>query len=503
MEASDASIRTPRAPGLILFLVVTFILAGAPRASSFDLAERVRSFTLDNGLKVVYLERKGAPIFAAHMAFTVGGVEERSGFSGTAHLLEHMLFKGTERLGSLDWEKEKPLLAKVNRLGAERDEATLRGAPQGEIDDLTAQLRQAEVEHKKYVVSEIYSKIYSSAGGVGYNAGTSKDLTSYMIRLPANKLELWAWVESQRMKHSVFREYYAERDVVMEERRMRYENSPVGKLYERFLTTAFVAHPYGAPVIGWPSDIATLPLAEVERFWNDWYAPNNAVIALVGDLDFDTVRATVENYFGDIPARPLPPRRITEEPEQGGARSVDVVFDAEPTFMLGFHKPTWPHADDAVFSVIGGLLDGGRTTRFEKRIVREKKVAVGLGVWTAPGGRFANLFTIYGDPRPPKKVDDVVAAVWAELDRLKTEPVGKEELERVKSKAEADFVRGLVSHYGMARLLATYEATTGDWRNVEKERDAVAAVTPDDIVRVAKRYFTRDNVTVARLVGKR
>ncbi len=270
MEASDASQRTSRRGQVYLrgfvFLALSLAVTAAS-ANAYDLGARIRQFTLDNGLTVVLLQRPGAPIFAAHMAFKVGGVEEREGATGAAHLLEHMMFKGTRTLGSLDWAKEKPLLEKVDQLGARLDAARRANAPQTEIDTLVARRDAAQAEHKKYVVSEIYSKIYSSAGGVGFNAGTSKDLTSYLIRLPANKLKLWAWVESQRLKNSVFREYYAERDVVMEERRMRYENNPEGALYERFLSAAFIAHPYGNPVIGWPSDVAALPLAEVERFW--------------------------------------------------------------------------------------------------------------------------------------------------------------------------------------------------------------------------------------------
>ncbi|MBF0171797.1 MAG: insulinase family protein [Nitrospinae bacterium] len=500
MEASDASQRTPRRGHAVAGGVLLLLLLFTPAALAFDLAPRIRQFTLDNGMTVLVLRRPGAPIFAAHMAFKVGGVEEREGATGAAHLLEHMMFKGTDRLGSLDWGKEKPLLEEVNRIGAERDAARRRGAAKAEIDELAAKLDAAEARHKEYVVSEIYSKIYAAAGGVGYNAGTSKDLTSYIIRLPANKLRLWAWVESQRLKHSVFREYYAERDVVMEERRIRYENSPEGALYERYLSAAFIANPYGNPVIGWPSDIATLPLAEVERFWNDWYVPSNAVVALVGDLDFDEVKRIVTEYFADIPSRPLPDRVVTEEPTQGGLRRVELVKDARPSFMMGYHKPVWPHADGPVFSVIDGILAGGPTARFTTRLVREKKVAIDLGVWSAPGERYPNLYTIYGAPRPPHTVDDVAAAVREELSLLAAVPVGDEELARVKSRFEADYVKGMVSHYGMARLLATYQIMTGDWRNVEREMEAIKKVTPADIMAVAQRYFTRENETLALLV---
>lgn len=497
MDVSPYSIKSAFR-GFYIFAIFFLIHIFATPASGFDLVERVREFTLDNGLKVIYLERKGAPIFAARIAFKVGSVEERRGLTGAAHMLEHMMFKGTTTLGSVDWQKEKPLLEEVNRLGAALDVARAKGDDKA-AEKIFAKLIAAQAAHKKYVVSDIYSTLYSAEGGVGFNAGTSKDMTTYIIRLPANKLELWAWIESDRLKDAVFREYYAERDVVMEERRRSYENRAMGKLYERFLASAFIAHPYGEPIIGWESELLALPLSEVDRFWDDWYAPNNAVIAIVGDVRFDEVKRLITKYFGDIPARPLPPRTATIEPPQGGERRVTVTFDAGPTFLMGFHKPTWPDKDDVVFSVIDGILSSGRTSRFNKNIVRKNKIALSVGTWQAPGSRYPNVFVISGDPAPPHTTLDVEAAVWEELDRLKTEPVSADELAKVKTNMEADFIRGLVSHYGMAHLLAYYEQITGDWRNISIERELTAAVTAADIMRVAKKYFVKDNVTIATL----
>lgn len=472
-------------------------------APAFDLEERVKEFTLPNGLKTLVLERRGAPIFAAHIAFKVGSVEERSGYTGAAHMLEHMLFKGTTSIGSLDWEKEKPILEKIWETGRKLDRARRNGVSEEQIKELEKKLKELQAEHKQYVVSESYSRIYSAEGGVGFNAGTSKDLTTYIIRLPANKLELWAWIESDRLRDSVLREYYAERDVVMEERRRSYENRADGKLYERFLSAAFIASPYGRPIIGWESDIGRLPLDEVEDFLHTWYVPNNAVIAIVGDVDFEEVKRIITKYFGPIPAKPLPDRIVTEEPPQGGERRIEVEFDANPSFMMGFHKPVTPHPDDYVFSVIDSVLSSGRTSRFFKNVVRDKKVAVSVYTYTVPGSRYPNVFTISGEPMPPHSTADVEAAVWEELERLKTEPVPRDELDKVKNNMEADFLRSLVSHYGMARLLTYYQQITGDWREVINEMKKIKAVTAEDVMRVAKKYFTKDNVTVATLARKK
>ncbi|VAX20888.1 Protease [hydrothermal vent metagenome] len=504
MDESSGESRRSASLRIFSILSLFILLAIFPSTGSgFELEKRVKEFTLDNGLRTLVLERRMAPIFAAHMAFKVGSVEEKDGLTGAAHMLEHMLFKGTRTIGSLDWEKEKPLFDKILKLGARLDKAKRDGSDKAKIEKLSSELKKAQARHKKYVVSEGYSEIYSSQGGVGFNAGTSKDTTTYIIRLPANKLELWALIESDRMRDPVLREYYAERDVVMEERRRSYENRAAGKLYERFLATAFIAHPYGRPIIGWESDIALLPYVEVEKFLKTWYVPNNAVIAIVGDVKFEEVKRVITKYFGDIPAAPLPERIVTEEPPQGGDRRTTVEFDASPTFMMGFHKPTSPHPDDYVFDVIDFILSSGRTGRFEKEIVRNKRVAVSVGSWTAPGSRYPNLFVVSGEPMPPHTTQDVEKAVWDELERLKNAPVESKDLEKVINNIEADFIRDLESHYGMARLLAHYAIIRGDWRQITSDREKIREVTAEDIQRVARKYFTKDNLTVATLVPKK
>ncbi len=495
--------RSKRLAPLFITLAAILVVCLPFPGFAFDLEKRVKEFTLDNGLKVLVLERDTAPIFAAHIAFKVGSVEEGAGHTGAAHMLEHMLFKGTSTIGTLNWEKEKPLFEKVLKLGGELDSARRNGADKKKIEELAKKLKAAQTEQKKYLQSESYSKIYSAAGGVGFNAGTSKDMTTYIVRLPANKLKLWALIESERMKDPVLREYYAERDVVMEERRRSYENRAGGKLYERYLATAFIAHPYGRPVIGWESDIARLPYSGVLEFLKSWYVPNNAVVSIVGDVKFEEVKKVMTKYFGSIKSRALPERIVTKEPPQGGERRTIVEFDASPTFMMGFHKPTYTHPDDPVFDVIDSILSSGRTSRFEKEIVRKKKIASSVGSWTGPGSRYSNLFNMSGEPLPPHTTKEVEKAIWDELERLKNEPVSQKELAKVINNVEADFLRGLVSHYGMARLLTYYQLITGDWRNTMTSIEKMKAVTPEDIQRVAKKYFTHDNLSVATLERKK
>ncbi len=485
----------------LVYITVFLILFASP-SHSFDLKSRVKEFTLDNGLKTIVLERKGAPTFAAHIAFKVGSVEESRGLTGAAHMLEHMLFKGTKAIGTKDWAQEKPFLEKVYELGEKLDRAKRNNVDDKTLEELTTQFKQAQAEHKKYVISESYSQLYSSEGGVGFNAGTSKDMTTYIIRLPSNKLELWAWIESDRLANPVFREYYSERDVVWEERRRSYENNPQGKLYERYLAGAFIAHPYGQPIIGWQSDIAGLPYRHVEKFYNTWYVPNNAVIAIVGDVNFEEVKSVVTKYFSGLNRKPLPPRIVSEEPAQGGERRVNLVYDASPTFMMGFHKPTLPHEDDYVFDVIDSILSDGRSSRLNREIVMNKKVAVSVGTFSVPGSRYGNLFTISGKPREGYTTQEVEEAVWDELERLKREPADKKELEKVINNLEAEMIRGLVSDYSMARRLTYFQQVAGDWRYMTDSIEKIKAVTAEDIQRVAKKYFAKENMTVATLVQK-
>jgi predicted Zn-dependent peptidase len=314
---------------------------------------------------------------------------------------------------------------------------------------------------------------------------------------------LWAAIEADRMANPVLREFYKERGVVMEERRLRNEDSPNGLLFETFTSAAFRAHGYGIPTIGWASDIQSLNPAETEAFFKAHYGPNRATIALVGDIDPKEVIALIERTFGTIPAAPasgLPP---TVEPDQRGERRVEVEFDAEPTLIIGYHKPSLGHPDDDVFDVIDAVLTDGLTSRLHQKLVREQRIAASVSSdANYPGVRAPNLFIISATPLAPHTTAEVEAAIYDELERLKREPVSSKELEKVINNLDADMVRTLRSNSGLASQLALYQAVAGDWRYILKSRDKVAAVTAADIQRVAAQYFTKSNRTVGMLVKK-
>ena len=482
----------------ICLLVVTLCLfSGTLHAAVLE--EKVIEHTLGNGMKLLMVERHTSPTVSAWIRFRVGSVDERSNERGIAHLLEHMLFKGTTSLGTKDYAAEKPILDKIEQtaqlLAAEKVKRDK--ADQGKLAQLEKQLKTLEDEASKYVIKDEFFELYAKNGGVGYNAFTSRDGTTYLISLPANKLELWAAIESDRMQNAVLREFYTERSVVMEERRRSYDADAESKLWETFVASSFLAHPYGQPTIGWMSDIENLTRTKAEDFFHSYYGPHNAIVAIVGDIDPKATIAMVERYFGAIPPGKALPAVTAEEPKQGGERRIELVAEAEPTLIMGFHKPAILAADDYVFDVINMVLGSGRTSRLYKKLVIEKQIAADIGVFDAPGSRFPNLFVISANPRAPHSIKEVEQAIQDELELLKTEPVVERDLQRILNKIEFEEARRMGTNGGLARNLTEYEAIAGSWRYMVEYRRKVEKVTPADIQRVARQYFTREN----RMIG--
>src|SRR5262244_1333053 len=373
-------------------------------AASSGLADRVIEHMLANGMTVLMVERHQATVVSINMTFGVGGVNEQVGQTGLAHLYEHMAFKGTRTVGTKNYEKEKPILDELHRVGTELEQRQRELARKSQdrppspedrsaIEALQKRFTELQDQAGQFVAGNEMALLYQRHGGVGLNAATGKDLTRYMISLPANRLPLWAALEADRMAHPVLREFYKERGVVMEERRLRNDDSPSGLLYETFTSAAFRAHPYGVPTIGWESDILSLTPAATEAFFKTYYGPGRATIGIVGDIDPKEVIALIENTFGKIPPGPPPPQIVTVEPPQRGERRVEVEFDAEPSVAIGFHKPGLGHPDDYVFDVIDELLTDGPTSRLYRQLVRDGRLAASVhSDANYPGVRAANLF---------------------------------------------------------------------------------------------------------------
>jgi predicted Zn-dependent peptidase len=486
----------------LIFLLLSlsvFGLSGTALGSS-TLEEKVVEHQFENGLKLLVVERHDTPIVSAYITIGVGSVHETSETRGVAHLLEHMLFKGTKTLGTTDYQKERPILEAIEQVGDKLDTLRLQSnADPAQVAALEKELADLQVEHKQYVVKDVFSSLYSENGGVGYNAFTSTDMTTYLISLPSNKLELWALIESDRMKNPILREFYTERDVIREERRRSYDTNPQRRHYEKLVTNAFTVHPYRNPIIGWHSDIANLTPQKTRQFLQKYYAPINTVIALVGDVKAADAIAMVDRYFGDIDAGTPAPSVAAIEPDQNGEKRAVDIFDAEPLLALAFHKPTLPHKDDYVFDLIDQILGNGRTSRLYRALIEEQQLATSVTVYGAPGSRYANLFVIDAIPRYPHTTEELEAAIYAELDRLKNELVGEAELTKGRNRLVTDQLRQLQDNSSLARLLTTYQSLVGDWRYLATYTQEIEKVSAEQIKAVANQYFTSANRTVVVL----
>ena len=471
----------------------------------YELENRVQAVTFKNGLRLLMLERHLSPTVSMYIRYRSGAVDEADGKTRTAHLLEHMMFKGTKTIGTKNYPWEEKLLLKIEKVGEAVDREKKKGnsADQALLKQLTEQLKALQKTHRELMTSNEIDRLYTQQGAVDLNASTGQDLTTYKVSIPSNRIELWARIESDRMANPVFREFYTERDVVMEERRQRSESDPDGKLLERYLATAFIAHPYRRPVIGWPSDLRFLDMAYMRQFFEKTHAPNNTVIAVAGDIRPSEVLRIVEKYFGRMPAQKLDPRPVTEEPVQAGERRIEVLFAADPKLILGYHKPAPPDFADYVFDLIESLLTRGRTARLFKTLIEEKRLAKSIQAHNGlPGARYANQFVFFATPRYPHTSMEVETALDVEIERLKNEPVSDEELEKVKNQVRADFIRGLDSNAGLAGMLSYYEALLGDYHYLTGYAAAIDKITPDDIRQTARTYLTRENRTVATGVKK-
>lgn len=464
---------------------------------------QLSEFRLDNGMKFIVLERHQAPVVSFLTYADVGGVDEPEGKTGVAHFLEHLAFKGTTRIGTKDYQAEKPLLERLEQLDTQIRAAKANGK-QDEVAKLQATFKEVEAQAAKLVNQNEMGQIVEQAGGVGLNATTSAEATRYFYSFPANKLELWMSLESDRFLEPVIRrEFYKEKDVILEERRMRVDNSPIGMMIEKFIDTAFTVHPYRRPVIGYDQDIRNLTPVDVEKFFETYYVPSNITIAVVGDVKTAEVKRLAQTYFGRYKAAPKPQSEIAPEPKQTQTREVTLELPSQPWYLEGYHRPSGTHPDNAVYDIIGGLLSNGRTSRLYKSLVEQQRLALNAqGFSGFPGDKYPNLMLFYALTAPGHTVDEVAVALSQEIDKLKTEPVSTVELERVKTQARAGLLRSLDSNSGMAQQLLEYEVKTGSWRNLFKQLDDIVAVTPADIQRVAKATFTPENRTIGKLLSK-
>lgn len=489
---------TRRAFSWLLLLVPTLLSA----SDVISLEKRVVEHTCPNGIKVLILERHFSPTVAIRLMFRTGSVDETSGKTGLAHMFEHMMFKGTETLGTKNFKEEVPLLREIDALHRRLDEEKAKGsrARQDLISKMIEDLRALEAKASTLVIENELWNIYEREGASGLNASTSHDYTQYVIDIPSNKLELWAMIDSDRIRHPVFRQFYQEREVVKEERRMRVDTDPGGKLFEEFLATSYSAHPYRHPTIGWESDLEHLNVGDLEDFYRRYYTPDQLTIAIVGDVRAADAISLVDRYFGTWKnPRGLRPT-ITREPPQSGPRIQRVFFDAQPTLLMGYHIPTYPDPDHVVTYAIAQLLANGTTSRLYKRLVQRDKLATSVDTNTDyPGERYDSLFILSAAPRHPHTARQVASAMEEELARLTQEPVSDWELQKVRASVDVAVLDTLQTNGGMAGTLVYDQTIFGDWKYLLRFQDQIKRLSASDIQRAAQRYFRPENQTLAVL----
>ena len=467
-----------------------------------DLEKRVSEFTLPNGLHFIVLERHQAPVFSAVTYVNAGAANDPAGKAGIAHMFEHMAFKGTPYIGSKNFVAEKAALDAIEKVYDQLEQERRKGpkADKAKIETLEKSVKDSVEKAFGQVEQDAFTRMLEENGAVGLNAGTSMDSTVYFMSLPANRLEMWFLLESDRFLRPVYREFYKERDVVREEYKMRVESDPQGKLVTALMTTAFAESPYKVGYAGIPSDIENLRVEDALAFRKKYYVPSNITIVLAGDVDPKQVRALAERQFAAMPSGPLPPPVISKEQPQMGEKRVAVEVEAQPMVAIGYKRPDAVHPDDPAFDVLAGVLSQGRTGILYKEMVEKQKIALFAGAFNNfPGSKLENLMIIFVVPNAGKSIEDSEKSAYAILDKLKKEKVDAETLKRVKTNLRAQLIRGMNSNLGMAQSMAAAHVTYGSWKKLFQGLEDIEKVTADDIQRVAKQYLTARNRTVAFL----
>jgi predicted Zn-dependent peptidase len=488
------------APRLLALLLFAATIARAQDLTSFE--KRITVKVLPNGITLIVCERPEAPVFSFYTSVDTGDANDPSGQSGLAHMFEHLAFKGTKDIGTTNYPAEKIALEKVEKAYADYDfEYRKRvGRDEAKLKELKAAFEAAVKDAQQYVIPNQFSEIAEANGAVGINASTSLDTTQYFWSMPANRLELWAYMESDRITNPVPREFYKERDVVMEERRMRIDNNPFGKLLEQFAAAAYVAHPYHRPGVGWQSELSQITATEAAAFHTKYYVPSNIVVAVAGDLKAADAMPILEKYFGPIPAGPKPEPMATVEPPQLAEKSIVLKMPSQPLYIEGYHKPDYLDPDDAVYDAIADILSNGRTSRLYRSLVRDQQIAAEAeGVSGFPGDKYPGLFVFFAVPLPGHTPDQMNQPIHKEIDKLKTADVTDEELQMFKTRSRADLLRGLGDNEGLASQLAVFQQRYGDWRELFRQLDRIDKVSKADIRRVANKTFVDTNRTIGIL----
>jgi predicted Zn-dependent peptidase len=511
---------------LFFFVVIIFSLSACDKVSppnttiqefpqvdvrdknSIDLMKRVKRLRLENGMTILLLKREGAPIFSANVRVRVGNVEEEEGSYGLAHFFEHMAFKGTKTVGTKNFAQEKPIIEAIEKTGTQLVDLFTAGKTGEPYKKLKEKLRGLQKKADEINLKNEFIEIFQRNGGFNVNASTSNDFTVYTVSLPSSKLELWAYLESMRLADPVLRGFFKEVDVVLEERRMRVDNSPNGLLIEKFLRTAFdKSNPYHEMVIGPSKDIAVYTPQKAKEFFKKYYTPSRIVLSIVGNFDMKQAEGVIKKYFGTIPAgTPVPLKEKTAQVirHKEFPRKVILKREDRPRFYLAYHRPSYDSPDDHILDYVQEILCGGRTSRLFKKLVLEEKKAAAVTCYAAfPGFRMPTLFTFYAMPYADYSNKALKKDIEKEIKKLVEEGPTKDEMQQILNKLDANLIYSLQSNKGLAAKLTFFEALTGRWEFLYDQQKLFHQVTPADIQRVAKKYFVPEGEVMGALESSR
>ncbi len=441
-------------------------------------------------------------MFSYSTFIDAGDVNDPSGQSGLAHMFEHLAFKGRTEIGTKDGPAVKVALEKVGKANAAYEAENLKavGRDEKKLAELQEEFKKAVKDAQQYVIPNQFTEVAERNGATGLNAGTGLDETEYFWSMPENRLELWAWLESSRLSETVPREFYKERDVVVEERRMRTDSNPIGRLVEQFLATAYVAHNYGRSGVGWPSEVSQITATEAMDFHRKYYVGSDVVVAVVGDVKASEAMPMLEKYFSKVPGGPKPQEMTTVEPKQFAEKTVVIREQTQPFYIEGYHRPDFRNPDAAVYDAISDVLSNGRVSRLYRSLVRDQQIAaVAQGFSPFPGDKYPGLFAFYAVPLPGHTPTQMADAIHKEIEKLKSADVTDDELAMYKTRTRADLLRGLANNQGLANQLAEYQTRYGDWRELFRQLDKVDKVTKAYIRRVANQVFIPSNRTSASI----
>ncbi len=488
----------------IVMIGLVFLLLGSLTAADFDfqsVKSQISEFTLKNGLKFVLLEDHSVPI-ATFLTFTnIGGSDEKIGIYGISHFLEHLAFKGTSEISTKNFKAEKKIMVKMDSVFEQllREQSKIQ-SDDTIIENLKKELAALQEEAAKHVQSNEIDTILKRNGAVGLNAATSKDFTMYLVSLPSNKLELWAYIESARFTDPVFREFYKERDVIQEERRVRVENQPMGKLIEEVQAIAYKDHPYKVSVIGPMSNIANITRKDVREYFGTNYHSGNMVIGVAGDVYPDQLKKMAEKYFSKLKAGEKNPLIRTVEPKQPGEKTITMYDDSQPWVLVAYHAPSARDEDFVRFQIMNYMLTNGRSSRlYKKLVIKEKNSLEFIGFLGFPGDKYPCLYLMVALPNADKTTVEIEKSILDEIEKVRAGDISTEELESAKTRAKVDALKSMKSRMGMLMALLKSEMFEGSWEKVFEDFNMIDKITVKDLQDLANKYFTKENRVIGRI----